>query len=153
MEHYVVRAGAPFGDVSFWVEEGAIVEVSLGEAEGASPAPKSWGKALREHLLGRRHFPLEIDFSGISPFRAAAMRAAMEIPPGEVATYGELAERIGHPGAARAVGTAMARNPFVLLVPCHRVVPRTGGLGRYGAGEGTATKAALLAWERDAAAG
>ncbi len=148
MDHYVVRAGAPFGDVSFWLEAGTIVEVSLGAETGGQAAPRTWEKALREHLLGRRHFPVALDFSGISPFRTAAMRAAMEIPPGEVATYGELAERIGHPGAARAVGTAMARNPFVLLVPCHRVVPRSGGLGNYGAGNGPATKAALLDWER-----
>ncbi|MDA8346841.1 MAG: MGMT family protein [Thermaerobacter sp.] len=148
MEHYVIHAGPPFGEVSFWLEQGNIVEVSLGEAEGAQDAPKAWSKALREHLMGRRRFPVELDFSGISPFRSAAMRAAMEIPPGEVATYGEIAERIGHPGAARAVGSAMARNPFVLLVPCHRVVPKAGGLGQYGAGDGQATKAALLEWER-----
>ncbi len=147
MEHFVLRAGTPFGDVSFWLEQGTIVEVSLGEAAGAQPAPKSWGKALRDHLLGRRQFPVDLDFAGISPFRAAAMRAAMEIPAGEVATYGEIAERIGHPGAARAVGTAMARNPFALLVPCHRVVPKAGGIGNYGADGGTATKAALLDWE------
>jgi O-6-methylguanine DNA methyltransferase len=148
MEHFILRAGAPFGNVSFWLEQGTIVEVSLEEAKGGQPAPKTWDKALRDHLLGRRPFPVDLDFGGISPFRSLAMRAAMEIPAGEVATYGEIADRIGHPGAARAVGTAMARNPFALLVPCHRVVPKTGGIGNYGAGAGTATKAALLDWER-----
>lgn len=153
MERLVLRAGAPFGDVSFWLEEGAIVEVSLGGERGAPRAPKSWGQSLRDHLLGRRRFPVEIDFSGISPFRVAAMREAMQIPPGVVATYGEIAARIGHPGAARAVGSAMARNPFALLVPCHRVVPKVGGIGNYGAGDGPATKVALLAWERREAQG
>jgi methylated-DNA-[protein]-cysteine S-methyltransferase len=57
-----------------------------------------------------------------------------EIARGDVVTYGRLAERAGHPGAARAVGTACARNPIPLIVPCHRVVPGSGGIGGYGGG-------------------
>ena len=67
-----------------------------------------------------------------------------EVPYGETVTYGELAELAGRPGAARAVGTAMARNPVPFFVPCHRVVA-AGGIGGYGGGaQGVALKRALL---------
>jgi len=56
------------------------------------------------------------------------------IGPGKTISYGELAEAVGHPGAARAVGTAMARNPVPIVVPCHRVLASGGGLGGYGGG-------------------
>ena len=56
------------------------------------------------------------------------------VGPGKTISYGELAEVVGHPGAARAVGTAMARNPVPIIVPCHRVVGSNGGLGGYGGG-------------------
>ena len=71
--------------------------------------------------------------------------ATARIPRGEVRTYGELAAIVGRPRAARAVGTAMARNPVPLLVPCHRVVPSSGGVGNYGFGSDL--KAKLLAGE------
>lgn len=79
--------------------------------------------------------------------RGQALRdAIVAIGHGEMASYGELARRIG--SSARAVGQACARNPFPLLVPCHRVVQAGGALGPYSAGEGPATKAWLLAAER-----
>lgn len=56
------------------------------------------------------------------------------VGPGRTISYGELAEVVGHPGAARAVGTAMARNPVPVLVPCHRVLASGGRLGGYGGG-------------------
>lgn len=56
------------------------------------------------------------------------------VGPGRTISYGELAEVVGHPGAARAVGTAMARNPVPIIVPCHRVLASGGGLGGYGGG-------------------
>lgn len=154
MQTYVLDAGEPFGDVSLSVEDGKLVEIFLGaERVAARVAPREWAVALRDHLLGRGSFPVELDFTGLAPFRAQAMRAAMEIPAGTTMTYGELAARAGRPKAARAAGSAMARNPFPLLVPCHRVVPKSGGLGQYGAGEGTKTKGRILAWERSAVLG
>ena len=62
------------------------------------------------------------------------MHAAATIPPGEVRSYGWIAEAIGQPNAARAVGRAMARNPVVLLYPCHRVVDANGALHQYAYG-------------------
>lgn len=153
MAWYRLAAGAPFGDISFCVEDGKLVEVTMAEVAGTHPAPAAWRQALRDHLQGLRAFPLELDLSSVPPFYRAVMEAAMEIPCGETRSYGQLAVRAGRPGAARAAGSAMARNPFVLLVPCHRVVPASGGIGNYGAGDGSRMKARLLAWEKEVSSG
>ncbi|NNM98643.1 MAG: MGMT family protein [Candidatus Eremiobacteraeota bacterium] len=87
----------------------------------------------------------QVDVSDLTPFEQATLRATVDIPPGEVRSYGWLAKRIGRPSAARAVGRVMARNPIPILVPCHRVVDSTGGLHRYG--YGVEFKARLLAME------
>jgi O-6-methylguanine DNA methyltransferase len=85
---------------------------------------------------GRRDIPL--DLSSITPFRRRVYYELMKVPFGQVMTYGELAERAGSPGGARAVGNAMNSNPFLILVPCHRVVASAGGgkykIGGFGAG-------------------
>ena len=60
--------------------------------------------------------------------------AAMEIPFGETATYTELAKTIGRKRAVRAVGSALHANPIAIIIPCHRVVPASGGIGKYAAG-------------------
>ena len=79
------------------------------------------------------------------PFQQAVLRATARIPRGQVRTYGQIAAQLGKPGAARAVGNALAANPFPLVVPCHRVVRAGGQLG--GRGGGSALKRALLAQE------
>lgn len=76
----------------------------------------------------------ELDLSGCTAFRKAVYSAVRSIPRGRTMTYGEVAALLGRPGAARAVGRAMASNPFAVLVPCHRVVGRKG-LGGYFWGE------------------
>ncbi|HER34591.1 MAG: MGMT family protein [Halothiobacillaceae bacterium] len=78
-------------------------------------------------------------------FQRDVWRALCEIAPGETITYGELAERIGRPRAARAIGQAVGANPWAPLVPCHRVVAGDGSLGGYAGG--TVIKVALLALE------
>ena len=76
-----------------------------------------------------------VDFSLVhAPFRRMVLDRMLQIPRGEVATYGELAKRAGKPKAARAAGTACATNPVPIIVPCHRVVPGSGGVGNYGGG-------------------
>jgi methylated-DNA-[protein]-cysteine S-methyltransferase len=81
-----------------------------------------------------------------SDFRRTALQTLRaEVAPGSVLTYGALAARIGHPKAARAVGSACATNPVPIIVPCHRVVPGSGGVGSYGGGP--ARKRELLAHE------
>lgn len=148
MEHLVLQAGAPFGEVSFYIERDKVVLIHLGAEKGGAPAPASWAEALRRAILGIEAFPLQLDFDSLPKVRRAAMEAAMRIPPASTATYGEIAAAIGRPRAARAVGSAMSNNPFTLIVPCHRVVPKSGGIGSYGAG-GPEMKARLLRWEEE----
>lgn len=82
-----------------------------------------------------------------SPFQVEVWRELASLPPGAVLSYAELATRVGRPRAARAVGTAMARNPLAWLVPCHRVVRSDGNPGLYQGGN--ERKVAMLAWERE----
>ena len=78
--------------------------------------------------------PVDLSLVG-APFRRAVLETLhREVHRGEVVTYGALAEQAGRPRAARAVGTACARNPVPLIVPCHRVLPGSGGIGAYGGG-------------------
>lgn len=78
--------------------------------------------------------PVDLSLVG-APFRRTVLETLhREVHRGEVVTYGALAEQAGRPRAARAVGTACARNPVPLIVPCHRVLPGSGGIGAYGGG-------------------
>lgn len=83
-----------------------------------------------------------------SSFQVRVWRALLEIPPGSLTTYGRLADSLGQPGAARAVGTAVGSNPIAFLIPCHRVIRETGAISGYRWGVGR--KRALLAWEKAA---
>ena len=91
---------------------------------------------------------LSIDTSHLTTFGRQVTAACRKIPWGETATYGEIASRVGHPGAARAVGSVMARNRVPLIVPCHRVVPACGGLGGFSAPQGVSMKKRLLEMEQ-----
>lgn len=88
-----------------------------------------------------------VDMSGVPEFNRRVYELTMSIPPGKTLSYGEIATRLGDPGAARAVGQAMGQNPFAPVVPCHRVVGAAGKLGGFSATGGTATKVRLLAIE------
>ncbi|MHA6326966.1 methylated-DNA--[protein]-cysteine S-methyltransferase [Roseivivax sp. CAU 1753] len=80
-----------------------------------------------------------------APFQIKVWEALMQVPSGHVTTYSEIAGAIGHPRAVRAVGTAVGRNPVSLLIPCHRALRKSGGLGGYH--WGLPVKRAILAWE------
>lgn len=80
-----------------------------------------------------------------APFQIKVWEALLAIPPGHVTTYAEIARAIGHPAAMRAVGTAVGRNPIGWLIPCHRALRTSGGLGGYH--WGLPVKRAMLAWE------
>ena len=89
---------------------------------------------LDEYFAGERQaFELELDLRA-APFQQAVLGELARIPFGAVATYGELARRIGRPRAARAVGGALNRNPIPILLPCHRVVGASGSLVGYAGG-------------------
>lgn len=90
---------------------------------------------------------IEIDMTGIAPFHCSVYTLARRILPGRTATYGEIARDLGDPGAARAVGQALGRNPFAIVVPCHRVLAAGAALGGFSARGGLATKLKLLAIE------
>ena len=105
-------------------------------------------KQISQYLQGeRKEFDLPIDWTVFTPFQERALRATYDIPYGRVMTYGQIANQLGNPRAARAVGRAEATNPMPLVIPCHRVIGSDGKLHGYGAGEGLATKAWLLRLE------
>lgn len=100
---------------------------------------------MRGELVDLSKAPL--DFEGVPTFHRQVYEIARAIPPGETVSYGEIATRLGDPGAARAVGQAMGRNPFAPVVPCHRVLAAGGKIGGFSAPGGRSTKQRLLAVE------
>ena len=101
-----------------------------------------------DYLEGRRKdFTFEYDLRSLTPFQHNVLTTVQKIPRGEYLTYGDLARRIGKPGAARAVGQALGSNPIPILIPCHRVLAADGSLGGYSGRGGVRTKEALLRLE------
>jgi methylated-DNA-[protein]-cysteine S-methyltransferase len=90
---------------------------------------------------------IPLDLSAAEPFERRVYEAACAIPRGEVRTYGEIAATLGTPGAARAVGAALGRNPIPIIVPCHRILAAQGKSGGFSAPGGTTTKFRILAIE------
>ena len=121
--------------------------------ELAQAIPPAWVDeimdAIRALLSGERidlDF-VQLDFEGVAEFEASVWRAAREIPPGQTLTYGALAAQLGDPRAAQAVGRALGRNPWPIVVPCHRITAADGRTGGFSAAGGTATKLKLLELE------
>jgi len=155
----------PLGDIWVAVSENGLVAVDFpstqdvftvrlqnqraGKVEFAPEKVFAVVEQLREYAAGeRRSFDLAIDWSILRAFQRKALQATYEIPYGETRTYMEIAEQIGHPRAARAVGRAEATNPMPIVLPCHRVVGSDRKLHGYGAGAGLETKTWLLRLER-----
>jgi methylated-DNA-[protein]-cysteine S-methyltransferase len=112
-------------------------------------APRSVDDARREldeYFTGHRQtFDLSLDLRALPSFTISVLRELARVPYGETTTYGELASRVGHPRAARAVGTVMNRNRIPIVLPCHRVVGASGDLVGYAGG--LERKTALLELE------
>jgi len=105
----------------------------------------SAAQALLDNIFhDSRDKPVAIWLRG-SPFQLKVWEALLEIPEGTHATYGQLARRVGNPGAARAIGTAVGSNPLSFIIPCHRVIRQMGELGGYRWGE--LTKMAIIGYE------
>lgn len=157
MTDYVAIPG-PLGAMLMAADERAVLGVWF-EGQKYHPDPGAWRYQPGNPLLGRAveqlggyfadhgkaGFDLPLAERG-TPFQQAVWRQLRCIPCGETWTYGTLAARLGRPSAVRAVGAAVGRNPWSLLVPCHRVVGAGGALTGYAGGVGR--KAWLLDWER-----
>jgi methylated-DNA-[protein]-cysteine S-methyltransferase len=96
---------------------------------------------------------IELDLDGVPDFHRRVYAIARGIPPGRTLTYGEIAAQLGDAGAARAVGQALGRNPFTLVVPCHRVLAAGNRPGGFSANGGITTKLRLLTIEGAQAVG
>ena len=109
-------------------------------------APRTWGKHISEAIELGTPGRLPVDLRSVTPFQQSVLRAAAGIPRGEVRPYAWLAHEVQRPGAVRAVGSTMARNPVPLIIPCHRVVRSDGQIGAYSLG-GADNKQELLSHE------
>ncbi len=141
------------GDVGIAWSDAGVTRVEIGTTlEARGPAPvwvKDLAAKIGAHFLGSvqefRDVPL--DWSAVTPFRRRVYEAARAIPSGATATYGEVARMIGASGAARAVGQALGKNPFGVIVPCHRVVAAGGKMGGFSAPRGVELKRKMLGIE------
>jgi methylated-DNA-[protein]-cysteine S-methyltransferase len=145
------RQDAPVGVLTLVAGADGISRVAFGDhpelGVGTEARVTTVARELDRYFDGRlRRFTVPVVLDDVSqPFRRVVLETlAREVPYGETVSYGELAELAGRPGAARAVGTAMATNPVPIVVPCHRVLA-AHGLGGYG--PGLDVKRALLARE------
>jgi methylated-DNA-[protein]-cysteine S-methyltransferase len=104
---------------------------------------------LKSYLAGEKvdFAGVALDLTGVSEFHRKVYEAACRIGWGRTMTYGDLARQAGAPGAARAVGQALGRNPVPIVVPCHRILASGGKVGGFSAFGGAATKERLLALE------
>lgn len=151
----------PFGKALIGVTERGICHLgfvgnSEGDAIDALVADWQQAKMIEDHkataplvepifdLSQRGNAPLRLHLRGTN-FQLKVWEALLRIPPGAVTSYEGLAEQAGRPGASRAVGTALGRNPIAVLIPCHRVIRKMGEFGNYR--YGTIRKKALLGWE------
>lgn len=124
-----------------------------GAAETAPPADVRDAIDRMAALLAGRPAdldPIRLDMDGIEDFNRRVYDVARSIRPGATMTYGEIAQAIGEPQAAQAVGQALGHNPFPIVVPCHRVLAAGGKVGGFSAHGSIATKRRMLAIEAEA---
>jgi len=133
---------SPIGLITVIANDLGVSQIWFGDLEdngyGTACARTNLSDAvdqLRDYFDGNRTtFTMPIDRQHRRGFRGEVLDALERVQFGSVVTYGELARRSGRPNAARAVGTAMATNPIAIVVPCHRVIPSSGGIGKFGGG-------------------
>lgn len=141
---------SPFGDMELDYEEDALTALKMAKKKAVGEAPEGLALAvfqeLDEYFQGKRKtFDIPLRTHG-TPFQEKVWAALRAIPYGEVRSYKEVAEAIGHPKAYRAVGMANNANPIFIIVPCHRVIGSDGSLTGYGGG--LPMKKALLSLEK-----
>lgn len=152
---YFAEWKSPLGILTFESDGNALTRIRLPEEEQENdPAVERVRKPglfrdaanqLKEYFAGQRtSFDLALDPAG-TPFQNEVWRELVKIPPGSTISYSELAERVGRPGSHRAVGAANGRNPLPIVIPCHRVIGKSGRLTGYAGG--LAAKQKLLELE------
>jgi O-6-methylguanine DNA methyltransferase len=124
--HRQIPIKTSLGTFQFEFSTKGLYAVRFPPKISGTTTPARWGG------FGRRRWKL--DLTGYRPFQRRVYAVLWKIPAGKTITYGELAKRAGYPGAGRAVGSAMKKNRFPVVIPCHRVVPRAGGIGEYSVG-------------------
>ncbi len=156
MTLFTLGMTSPVGPLRLFSTERALTAILMENHKGAPtlvatprenlPVLTEARRQLQAYFTGERHaFDVPLEPPG-TPFQQAVWRALREIPPGVTWSYAALARHVGREGAARAVGSANARNPISIIVPCHRVVGTDGKLTGYGGG--LPTKQWLLAHEQ-----
>lgn len=124
---FVGSLGEGFAELENWTEKyipGALLEEN--EAETAK-----YAEQLQEYFKGERsRFDIPLNAIG-TDFQQEVWTALKELSYGETASYGEIADKINRPGSSRAVGTAIGKNPILIVVPCHRVIHKNGGISGY----------------------
>lgn len=145
---YEAFVETPVGRIKITADDERILSIDFTDdapAAGGNALCERAAEELREYFSGKRKtFDLPLK-KAPSAFAQRVYDEARKIPFGETASYGELARAAGFPGAARAVGTALSKNPHIIVVPCHRVIRQNGEPGRYTGGD--EKKIALLAFE------
>ena len=148
---YYAELESKLGTLSFACDlEGRLVELSFGPSAAGVTIDEGRCEHVRRQLAAylegtRTSFDLRLAPAGTA-FQQRVWKGLSEIPYGCVISYGELARRIGMPGAARAVGQANGANPIPIVIPCHRVIAADGRIGGFSSG--LAIKRKLLAHER-----
>ena len=150
------RIASPIGRLTLVASDAGLRKVLWADQAGdagdtpfddAHPVLEAAAAQLTEYFAGeRRQFDLPLDLVG-TEFQKSVWVALADVPYGETSSYGDQAERIGRPGASRAVGAANAKNPVPIVLPCHRIVGADGSLTGFAGG--LETKQRLLALERD----
>ena len=103
----------------------------LGRIVVRGSLPEAYARSVRGAIRGEKTTSPPVTLEGLTEFEKTVLEHLARIPAGEVRPYAWLAREVGRPKAIRAVGTVMARNPVPFLMPCHRLVPSTGGVGNY----------------------
>lgn len=111
-----------------------VRRVLMAEEDNSCPMLEKAEKALLNYIMGIECTEPVLIYLSCTPFQLAVYKEISKIPPGETASYGEIAERIGKKGAARAVGKALHKNPVLIFIPCHRVIGKDKALTGFAGG-------------------
>ncbi|TYB80838.1 MAG: methylated-DNA--[protein]-cysteine S-methyltransferase [Kosmotoga sp.] len=121
------------GSIQFHISNNKLIKIDLMPSHGEEFEIEPFYSQLKAYLAGlRKEFDLKYTL-GVSKFTERVLNATRSIPYGKTMTYGQIARMLGKPGAARAVGQSLKTNPLPIIIPCHRVVSKTGS-GGFSAG-------------------